>query len=115
MPAVDAVVVGAGNRGRFVFGGYALANPDRLRIAALAEPRAIEEAERHYTEGLALARELGLRPLEARCHLSLGQLYRRAGQCDQACEQLTVAITMLSDMDMTYWLEQAEAQLKDLG
>ena len=38
MAAVDAVVVGAGNRGRFVFGGYALANPDRLRIAALAEP-----------------------------------------------------------------------------
>ena len=36
--AVDAVVVGAGNRGRFVFGGYALAKPDRLRIAALAEP-----------------------------------------------------------------------------
>jgi predicted dehydrogenase len=38
MAAVDAVVVGAGNRGRFVFGGYALANPNRLRIAALAEP-----------------------------------------------------------------------------
>jgi predicted dehydrogenase len=38
MAAVDAVVVGAGNRGRFVFGAYALANPDRLRIAALAEP-----------------------------------------------------------------------------
>jgi len=36
--AVDAVVVGAGNRGRFVFGGYALAKPERLRIAALAEP-----------------------------------------------------------------------------
>jgi len=36
--AVDAVVVGAGNRGRFVFGGYALAKPDRLRITALAEP-----------------------------------------------------------------------------
>jgi predicted dehydrogenase len=38
MAGVDAVVVGAGNRGCFVFGGYALANPDRLRIAALAEP-----------------------------------------------------------------------------
>jgi predicted dehydrogenase len=38
MAAVDAVLVGAGNRGRFVFGGYALANPDRLRIAAFAEP-----------------------------------------------------------------------------
>ena len=38
MAPVDAVLLGAGNRGRLVFGGYALANPDRLRIAALAEP-----------------------------------------------------------------------------
>jgi predicted dehydrogenase len=38
MAPVDAVLVGAGNRGRFVFGGYALAKPDRLRITALAEP-----------------------------------------------------------------------------
>ncbi|GAG46242.1 unnamed protein product, partial [marine sediment metagenome] len=38
MAPVDAVIVGAGNRGRFVFGGYALASPDRLRVVALAEP-----------------------------------------------------------------------------
>ncbi len=38
MAAVDAVIVGAGERGRFVFGEYALAHPDRLRVAALAEP-----------------------------------------------------------------------------
>jgi predicted dehydrogenase len=54
MAAVDAVVVGAGNRGRFVFGGYALANPDRLRIAALAEP---DDEKR---EGMA--REHGIPP-----------------------------------------------------
>jgi predicted dehydrogenase len=38
MSAVDAVLVGAGNRGRFVFGAYALDKPERLRIVALAEP-----------------------------------------------------------------------------
>jgi tetratricopeptide (TPR) repeat protein len=79
-------------------------------IAALAEPPATEEAERHYTEGLAMARERGMRPLEARLHFSLGRLYRRTGQRDQAREQLAAAITMLREMDMTYWLEQAEMQ-----
>ncbi|MCZ6463208.1 MAG: Gfo/Idh/MocA family oxidoreductase [Proteobacteria bacterium] len=38
MTPIDAVLVGAGNRGRYTYGGYALANPDRLRIAAVAEP-----------------------------------------------------------------------------
>jgi predicted dehydrogenase len=38
MAAIDAIVVGAGNRGRFTFGGWARAHPDRLRVIALAEP-----------------------------------------------------------------------------
>jgi predicted dehydrogenase len=46
MAPVDAVLLGAGNRGRLVFGGYALANPDRLRIVALAEP---EDEKRELT------------------------------------------------------------------
>ncbi len=35
---VDAVLIGAGNRGRYTYGGWALAHPDRLRIVAVAEP-----------------------------------------------------------------------------
>jgi predicted dehydrogenase len=35
---VEAVIAGCGNRGRDVFGAYALAHPDRLRIVAIAEP-----------------------------------------------------------------------------
>jgi len=58
MAAVDAVVVGAGNRGRFVFGAYALANADRLRITALAEP---DDEKRE-----AMAREHGIQP--ERCY-----------------------------------------------
>jgi predicted dehydrogenase len=38
MAAVEAILIGAGNRGRFTYGGYARAHPDRLRIAAVAEP-----------------------------------------------------------------------------
>jgi predicted dehydrogenase len=36
--AVEAVLIGAGNRGHFVFGRYALDHPECLRIVAVAEP-----------------------------------------------------------------------------
>lgn len=35
---IEAVMVGAGNRGYLVFGSYAQRNPDRLRFVAVAEP-----------------------------------------------------------------------------
>jgi len=38
METVEAVLVGAGMRGADVYGAYALAHPDRLRVVALAEP-----------------------------------------------------------------------------
>ena len=31
----------------------------------------------HYRQALALADELGMRPLVAHCHLGLGKLYHR--------------------------------------
>ena len=35
---IRAVVVGAGNRGLLVYAGWARANPERLRVVAVAEP-----------------------------------------------------------------------------
>jgi tetratricopeptide (TPR) repeat protein len=69
-------------------------------------------AGRSYQEALALASELGMRPLVAHCHLGLGKLYRRAGKHEQAEEHLTTATTMYREMDMRFWLEQAEAEQK---
>jgi tetratricopeptide (TPR) repeat protein len=73
-----------------------------------------EEAERYYREALALAKELGMRPLVAHCHLGLGKLYRRTGKREQAQEHLTTATTMYREMDMPYWLEQAEVEMSGL-
>jgi len=56
--------------------------------------------------------DLGMRPLIAHCHLGLGKLYRRTGQREQAHEHLTTATTMYREMGMTYWLEQAEAEMR---
>jgi class 3 adenylate cyclase len=71
-----------------------------------------DHAERHYREGLALAEELGIRPLVAHCHLGLGKLYRRTGARKQAQQCLVTATAMYRDMGMTYWLEQAEAEMR---
>ena len=61
---------------------------------------AAEPAEAHYRDALALATELGLYPLVARCHHGLGSLYLRAGQPDQARDQLAIATMMYREMGM---------------
>ena len=73
-----------------------------------------ERGESHYREALALAEPRGMRPLVAHCHLGLGRLYRRAGKRQEAQEHLGTAITMYREMDMRFWLEQAEAELRAL-
>jgi class 3 adenylate cyclase/tetratricopeptide (TPR) repeat protein len=60
------------------------------------------DAESSYREALALATELGMRPLIAHCHLGLGKLYRRTGKQQEAEEHLTTATTMYREMGMTY-------------
>jgi tetratricopeptide (TPR) repeat protein len=71
-----------------------------------------QNGEAHYRKALALAEPRGMRPLVAHCHLGLGKLYRRTGKRQEAQEHLTTATTMYREMGMTYWLEQAEAELR---
>jgi len=73
------------------------------------------EAEGYYHEARALAGELGMRPLLAHCHLGLGKLDRRAGRHEQAHEHLTAATAMYREMDMRFWLEKAETDLRGLA
>jgi tetratricopeptide (TPR) repeat protein len=72
-------------------------------------------AESLYREALALAAALGMRPLVAHCHLGLSTVYRRTNRREQAQEHLTTATTMYRAMGMTYWLEKAEAEMRELG
>jgi hypothetical protein len=48
------------------------------------------------------------------CHLGLGKLYRRTGKREQTREHLITATTMYREMDMRFWLEQAEAEGREL-
>jgi tetratricopeptide (TPR) repeat protein len=80
-------------------------------IAARREPLESEQAGECYLQALALAEELGMRPLVAHCHLGLGTLYGRMGRVEPARAELTAAIELYRAMDMTFWLPQAEAAL----
>ncbi len=88
------------------FLGDIAAHPDRVEV---------DTAEAHYRQALALADELGMRPLVAHCHLGLGKLCRRTGKREQAQEHLTTATTMYREMDMPFWLAQAEAEMRYLS
>jgi tetratricopeptide (TPR) repeat protein len=74
-----------------------------------------EDAPGYYREALALAGELGMRPLVAHCHLGLGKLSRRTGKHEQAHGHLTTATATYREMDMRFWLDQAEAELAELA
>jgi tetratricopeptide (TPR) repeat protein len=84
-------------------------------IAARSEPPEVARAADHYRQALALADELGMRPLVAHCHRGLGTLYATVGQWEQARAALTTAIELYRAMDMTFCLPQAEAVLAQLA
>jgi DNA-binding SARP family transcriptional activator len=69
-----------------------------------------ENAEANYRKALALAEPRGMRPLVAHCHVSIGRLYRRTGRLQEAHDHLATATTMFREMELTYYLEQAEAE-----
>jgi class 3 adenylate cyclase/tetratricopeptide (TPR) repeat protein len=72
-------------------------------------------AEAHYDAAMVLASELEMRPLVAHCHLGLGTLYRRTQEQEQARDHLTAATTMYREMNMHFWLQQAEAEMRQLA
>ena len=80
----------------------------------VASATGAEGAERYHREALALAGQLGMRPLVAHCHLGLGKLYRRTGKRERALEHLTTATTMYCEMGMQFWLEKTEKELGEL-
>jgi tetratricopeptide (TPR) repeat protein len=80
-------------------------------IASERQPPEFKSAETHYRDSLELGEQIGMRPLVAHCHLGLGKLYRRTGKREQAQEHLTTATTMYREMEMRFWLEQAEAEM----
>jgi len=73
----------------------------RLRgeIAARLDPAT---AGAHFLKALALAGDLGMRPLMAQCHFGLGSLGQQTGNLQQAEEHLGAAAALFREMDMRW-------------
>ncbi|MBI4589814.1 MAG: tetratricopeptide repeat protein [Candidatus Rokubacteria bacterium] len=83
-------------------------------IASKGRPPDLETSETSYRQAITLANDSGMRPLLAHCHLGLGRTYGRAGNRSGAEEHLTTATALFREMDMRFWREQAEAELRGL-
>lgn len=84
-------------------------------IASRGQAPDFDQAEDQYRRAFVLAEELGMRPLVAHCHLGLGKLYRRVGDRAKSEEQLTAAAVSYRELDMGFWLERTEAEMKALA
>jgi tetratricopeptide (TPR) repeat protein len=96
-------------------GSKALALHQLGTVHAHDTPPDAAQAEAHYQQALALAEELGMRPLVAHCHQGLGRLYGQIGRGEEARIALSTAIDLYRAMDMTFWLPQAEAALGQIS
>ena len=106
--AVKAQALASGRKQR---GNEAYALRMLGEVAAHLHPAEAAVAETYYRQALALAGETGMRPLVAHCHLALRKLHRCRGDRGQAQEDLTKAMAMYREMNMTYWLQQTAAEM----
>jgi DNA-binding SARP family transcriptional activator len=78
-------------------------------LACRRAPPDLDRAATHYRQADAIARELGMRPLQARCHLALGELHVNARQADAARAELATADELFALMAMTNWRRRVNA------
>jgi len=76
--------------------------------AQQASPEAAQAAA-YYQQALALAEDLGMRPLVAHCNRGLGMLYAATSQWEPARAALAATLALYRAMAMTFWLPQTEA------
>jgi len=83
-------------------------------IASDRDPLDADIAEGYFRNALALAEQLGLRPLAAFCHFERGRLYAKIGRTYEARHEILTAIDLFQAMQMTSWLSRAESALAEM-
>jgi class 3 adenylate cyclase/tetratricopeptide (TPR) repeat protein len=76
-------------------------------VIAAVRPADLVEAAEAYGQALALAGELGMRPVLAEAHLALGRLYRETGRDVEAAEPLAESFLLSRNLGMQAWLASA--------
>jgi class 3 adenylate cyclase/tetratricopeptide (TPR) repeat protein len=77
-------------------------------IAAHPDSSDNETAMLHYESALTLAKKHGMLPLQAHCHLGLGNLYQLHQQESQARDSFKMAIGMYRKLGMASWAKKAQ-------
>ena len=83
-------------------------------LSSRRSPLNVEQVKADYGIALALAREIKMRPLQAHCHLGIGNLYAQVEKDAEARDELLGAVDLYKAMSMPYWLSKAEAALAKL-
>jgi class 3 adenylate cyclase/tetratricopeptide (TPR) repeat protein len=84
-------------------------------VASCQVPPNVKESEAYYSRALLVANELGMRPLQAHCHCGLGRIWGVRGLPDQARAEFSAAVDLYRSMEMTLWLNRADAALRNIG
>lgn len=85
--------------------GYRGQEAELLRLTAAASAgRDGATAEARSNEGLALARELGMRPEQGHALRSLGDIKLKAGDDETATKHHAAARAIYTELGMSYWL-----------
>jgi class 3 adenylate cyclase/tetratricopeptide (TPR) repeat protein len=71
----------------------------------------MRSGEALYVQAQVMARELGLRPLEAHCQFSLGELYQRSQQLERARAAFATAAQAFSALEMPHWVARVTEAL----
>jgi predicted ATPase/class 3 adenylate cyclase len=82
------------------------------RVHASLSDEANIEAARCYREALSLAERLQMLPLIAHCYFGLGLLSQKMARDDEARAAISTAAQMFREMNMQFYLKQAEAELQ---
>jgi sugar phosphate isomerase/epimerase len=84
-------------------------------LLARHHPVDLMRAEVSYKEVLTLAQELGMRPVQAHCHLALGNFSAQVNDPSKARSELLKAAELYRLMSMPFWLSKAETALGELS
>lgn len=83
-------------------------------VASKKTPPDWDKVDFYMRESLRLAEERGSIPEKATIYFRYAEILRNKGDLDQAMDYLTQAEELLSKMNMTWWIEQAEKLREEL-
>jgi tetratricopeptide (TPR) repeat protein len=82
------------------------------RVLGRRELRQIDKAEECFSKGLAIQKDLKLKPWYSQGRMFLGEFYLDTGEKEKAMENLKEAEAIFHEMGMEYWLNRTRALLE---